>query len=296
MRTESSGQVTVVTGASSGIGRACAERFARRGDRLFLVARDSSALHRVASACHLLGAGTVTCRPGDVGDDQQVKAVVGEVLSQHARIDAWVHSAAVMAYGRFEDIPAAVFDEVVRTDLLGSANAARAVLPVLRRQGEGSLVLLGSVLGEMTVPFVSAYATSKWGLHGLVRLLRQENRDVPRVHVTLVSPVGVNTPIYEQAANYTGSVPRPPQPVYSADAVAAAVVRTVQHPPRRGVVHVGWNAWALRTTFAALPPVFDALVEPVMSRLGLTDRSARPALGNVFQPAPRHNARDGRWW
>ena len=72
---------------------------------------------------------------------------------------------------------------MVTTDLLGPANVARAALPEFRRQGAGTLILCGSLLAHITVPYMSAYVTAKWGLRGLVRTLRQETRDAPDIHV-----------------------------------------------------------------------------------------------------------------
>ena len=202
-------RVLLVTGASSGIGRAVAERAAERGDALVLVARDPEALEAVAETCRARGAADVRVEPADVGDDDAVARVVAATVDHHGRLDAVVHSAGVVAYGRLEDVPAEVFDGVLRTNVLGAANLARHVLPVLRRQRGGHLVLVGSVLGDIAAPFMTAYVVSKWAIRSLGRQLALENRDLSGVHVSVVSPGGVDTPIYESAANYLG-LPGPP--------------------------------------------------------------------------------------
>ena len=79
--------------------------------------------------------------------------------------------------------------------------------------GHGTLVLTGSLLGEITTPFMSSYVTSKWAVRGLGRLLEIENRDLAGVQVCVVSPGPVDTPVYRQAASYAGRVGRPPPPV-----------------------------------------------------------------------------------
>src|SRR5699024_6412014 len=112
------------------------------------------------------------------------------------RIDVWVDTAAVMAYGRFEDLPPEVFEKVVTTDLFGPANVARTALRQFRAQGRGTLILTSSLLAHVTVPYIGAYVTAKWGLRGLTRTLRQETRDAPGIKVCTLAPGSVDTPIY----------------------------------------------------------------------------------------------------
>src|SRR5687767_2399088 len=155
-----SSRVVVLTGASSGIGRAAALAFAARGDRLVLAARGLADLEQVAARC----GGSPLVVPTDISDRAQVERLAEAAVAQFGRIDVWADSAAVMAYGKFEDVPADVFDRVVTTDLLGTANVARAALGVFRRQGRGTLILCSSLLAHITAPYMSAYVTSKWGL------------------------------------------------------------------------------------------------------------------------------------
>ena len=222
--------VVLVTGASSGIGRATAQLAAQAGDHLVLVARGKAALEETAEECERAGAASTMVVPTDVGDDHAVARCVEQVIERHGRLDVVVSSAGVVAYGRVEDVPQEVFDGVIRTNLLGSANLARHVLPVLREQGHGSLVLVGSVIGHIGVPSMTAYVVSKWAIRALATQLQLENRDLPDVRITYVAPGGVDTPIYEQAANYAGFVGRPPPPVASPVRAAQQILRRVDHP------------------------------------------------------------------
>jgi NAD(P)-dependent dehydrogenase (short-subunit alcohol dehydrogenase family) len=284
-----SSRVVVITGASSGIGRAAALAFAARGDRVVLTARDEAALAAVAARC---GDGALVV-PADVTLPAQVDAVAEAALERHGRIDAWVDTAAVMAYGKFADLPVEVFDRVVATDLLGSSHVARTALRVFRRQRRGTLILGSSLLAHVTVPYMSAYVTAKWGLRGLMRTLRQETRDLPDVHVCWVAPGSVDTSIYTAAANYAGFVGRPPPPVDSPERVARAIVRLADRP--RSGVSVGVANRLIQTGFVLFPPVYDALVTPLMRGFGLSRQAVEAHDGNVFRPAPRTEGGPGRW-
>ncbi|MET0952434.1 MAG: SDR family NAD(P)-dependent oxidoreductase [Aeromicrobium sp.] len=281
-------RVIVVTGASSGIGRATALQAADRGEHLVLVARGESALQETFGECRDRGAASVAVHVADVGDDAVVEKVVAAILEQHGRIDAVVHCAGVVAYGRTEDVPAEVFDGVLRTNLIGSVNVARHVVPVMRRQERGALVLIGSVIGHIGVPSMSSYVLSKWGVRALARQLQLENRDVPRLSVSYVAPGGVDTPIYEQAANYDGFVGRPPPPVAKPDRVAEVALRRVDRPRAR--TQVGLANDAIRLGFSAMPWAFDVLVGPLF-RIAATDRTmpVPPDAGNVLASRPGGN-------
>jgi hypothetical protein len=140
---------------------------------------------------------------------------------------------------------------------------------------------------------MSAYATSKWGLRGLIRTLRQETRDAPDIHVCTLAPGSVNTPIYTSAANYAGFVGRPPPPVDQPERMAGAIVRLADKP--RTEVSVGATNRLIEFGFVALPPVYDALVGALMRRGGLSRRRIGPGTGNVFGPQPRLDGGPGRW-
>ncbi|MDG4826493.1 SDR family NAD(P)-dependent oxidoreductase [Asanoa sp. WMMD1127] len=285
-------RVVVVTGASSGIGRATALAFARRGDRLVLSSRSPEALGRIADECRALGA-VVRVEPVDINDAAAVRALSDTAATVFGRVDVWVNTAAVMAYGTFEELPAEVFDQVVRTDLLGGATVARVALARFRAQGAGVLVLGGSLLSVATAPYMSAYITSKWGLRGLARTLQQETRDAPDIHVCLVDPGGVDTPIYRTAANYTGRIGRPPPPVDRPEKVANAIVKLAERPRRAR--SVGLANRFVRLGFATMPPVYDVLVGPLMRLGGLSRDPVDANTGNVFAPLAAIEDTAARW-
>src|SRR5690349_15541465 len=285
-------RVVLVTGASSGIGEAAAHRVARRGDHLVLLARGRDALERVARDCDDLGAASSTVLAADISKDDEVGAAVAATIARHGWIDTVVGSAGVVAYGRVEDVPAEVFDQVVSTNLLGSVNLARHVLPVMRRQGGGSLVMVGSVIGHIAVPDMAAYVISKWGVRALVRQLQVDNRDSPGVRIGYVAPGGVDTPIYRQAATYGDAAGRPPFPVTTPERIAERALAVADGRRRGG--QVGLANEVIRFGFTALPWAYNRLVGPLFS-LAAQDQTVEvsPSPGNVLSSRDELNGLRG---
>jgi NAD(P)-dependent dehydrogenase (short-subunit alcohol dehydrogenase family) len=290
---ERDARTVVVVGATSGIGRATAHQLAAQGDRLVLAARSPDTLERTRQECVGRGSPDVLVVPTDVGVREQVEALFDEALARFGRVDGVVHGAAVIAYGRFEDVPPDVFDRIMTTNLIGTANVARRALQVFDEQQGGSLVVVGSVLAKIATPYMSTYCTSKWAVQGLVRILQIEARSKPDVHVSLVSPGGVDTPIYDQAGSYTGHPANPPPPVTPPEKVAAKVVAALDKPGRD--IPAGPVNWVMVAGFRMLPAVYDVLVGPMMRVLGQgrTEVPANP--GNVFDAVPAKEAVHGRW-
>jgi NAD(P)-dependent dehydrogenase (short-subunit alcohol dehydrogenase family) len=291
-------QVVVVIGATSGIGRATALALAEQGARLVLAARSRESLERTRLECELRAAGhagatDVLVVPTDVGDAAAVDILLDAAVARFGRVDVVVHAAAVLAYGRFEDVPADVFDRIQTTNITGTANVARSTLRVAADQGHGHLVVLGSVLGKMAAPLLSSYSTSKWAVHGLVRALQIEARSLPGVDISLVSPGGVDTPIYLLAGSYAGRVGRPPPPVDPPEKVARAILRVIDRPRREK--SVGSANGVMVAGFRFAPAVFDRIVLPLMRVAALSREPVAPHPGNVLVPTPSTEAVHGRW-
>ncbi len=286
-------RVVVVTGASSGIGLATALAASRAGDHVVLAARGESALKEAELECRTAGAASTLAVPTDVADDESVRRCVAAALEVTGRLDVVVHVAGVVSYGRTEVVPPEVFEGVLRTNVLGSVNVARHVIPLMRGHERGTLVLVGSVIGHIGVPGMSPYVLSKWAVRALARQLQLENRDRRDVHVVYVAPGGVDTPIYQVGGNYLGFLGRPPPPVTTPEKVAARIMRTVEQPRHR--VQVGLANDLMRFGFSAMPAVYDALVGPLFS-LAAQDggEPVPPHPGNVLGSTPDDYALRGR--
>jgi len=291
-RADSSPRVVLVTGASSGIGLATALEASRRGDHVVLLARAQASLARAASACRELSAASVETFTADVRDAEAVEAVVQRVVERYGRVDVVVHAAGQVGYGRFEEVPAEVFDAVVTANITGSANVARAVLPGMRERDAGAVYLVGSVIGGLAVPGMTPYVVGKWGIRALARQLQLENRDRRGVHVTLVRPGSIDTPIYTQAANYAGRVGRPPPPVYRPETVARRILDTVAAPPR--TIDVGVTNPLMLLGFTLVPQLYDVLVGPLYQLLAREHTTTPPTPGNALEAQPDGDGLRGR--
>jgi NAD(P)-dependent dehydrogenase (short-subunit alcohol dehydrogenase family) len=290
--TEAAARVVLVTGGSSGIGLATALALAAAGDHLMLLARAEGPLAAAAARCRSAGAASVTTVAADVRDAAAVTRAVEQLREAHGRLDVVVHCAGVAAYGRFEDVPAEVFDQALATTLGGAANVSRCALQAFEQDG-GRLVVVGSLLGKISTPFMSSYVTAKWGVHGLVRTLQIESRTTPHIDISLVWPGGVDTPVYLQAGTYLGRHGRPPPPVDPPEKVARRVVSALDRPRRE--VSVGPANRIIVAGFHLFPAVFDLLVTPLMRLGGLSREETTDNPGNVLSPSPEGEAVHGRW-
>jgi NAD(P)-dependent dehydrogenase (short-subunit alcohol dehydrogenase family) len=226
-------------------------------------------------------------------DEEALRAIVGGVLAEHGRLDAVVHAAQVMAYGRIEDVPRDVFERVVDTAIHGTANVARIVLPVFRQQGRGHLVIVNSLLGEIPTPGMGAYDAGKWGQRGLAEVLRLETLRDADIHVGIVSPGAINTPIYDAAANYAERGGFPPPLVIDPVRVADAILRMLDRPHRHAAV--GPLNTLVVTGYRLMPAIYERLAGPLVRLLVFRGAPNEGNPGNVFSPTQRLEAERGRW-
>lgn len=284
--------VVVIVGASSGIGRATARRFALRGSRLVLAARSRSSLQEVAESCRGLG-GEAVFVAGDITRPGVVDRIADEAVRRFGRIDAWVAAASVYGYGELERMPAGEARSIIDTNVHGTIDQVRAALPALRRS-HGVVVIVGSVFSALASPYVWAYVASKHAVAGFAASIRQElRRGRHPVDVTMIWPATTDTPIYRHAANRTGRAIHPIPPVVDPERVARAIVRAVQRPRRRRVVGVAQGS--MLALHALAPALADRVLSFAMGRFGLRRQRAEPTSGTVDAPDPPSNAVTGGW-
>lgn len=188
--------MVAITGASSGIDRAAALRFARRGSSLALCARSRKPLEAIAAECEATGA-TVLFETLDVSDEEAVEKFAAAAVERFGRIDVWVNNAGVIAYGEFLEIPSDVFRRVIETNLMGQVHGARAALRRFTAQGSGVLINMSLVWGRVSSPQVAPYIVSKNAVRALSECLRGELPADGDVHITTLAPQAVDTPIFD---------------------------------------------------------------------------------------------------
>jgi len=286
------GSVVVVTGASSGIGRATALALARAGARPVLVARRAGELDEVAAAC---GSDALAVA-ADVTDPDAVEEVARRAVERFDRLDGWVNCAGVMMFGALLDVPLADVRRVLDVNVLGYVHGARAALPRMIAQERGVLVNVSSLLGQIALPHGAAYSMSKAAVRAMAAALREELRldGVRGVAVTTVLVPAVDTPIYRVAANHSGRTPHPPPPVYSAERVAATILRQLR-TPRLEVVAGGPLAKAITHGHPIAPVVTERILATETKWLGLRQPSTEPTSGNLYRPDPAPGAVADGW-
>ncbi len=275
------GKVAVVTGASSGIGRATARALASKGCRLVLAARNEAALDAATRECGDLGGEAVTV-VADVADPRAVDRLAETALTRFGGLDIWINAAAVTQFGRIEQVPAEEFERVVLVNLMGTVHGCRAAIPIFRQQGHGVLVNLSSVAGTVGQPETSAYVATKWAIRGLGESLRMEVMDAPGIAVCTVFPPSIDTPLFQHGANHSGREPRPMPPVLPPERVAAVIADLISHPRREAFVGRGPSLLAL--THAMAPAITERMIARAVEREHFGDAPAPRGAGNLFTP------------
>ncbi len=283
--------VVVITGASSGIGRATALRLADKGAYVVAAARRERALETLAGECEQRGtpALPVVC---DVTDEDAVEDLADEALSHFGRVDAWVNNAAVSLFARFEEAPSDAYRQVIETNLFGYIHGARAAIRCFREQGYGNLVNVSSMLSRGGSPYVSAYAASKYAVNGLSRSLRQELTDSD-IEVSVVMPASIDTPLFQQAANYTGRAVKPMDPVYAPEKVAHTITKVIKKP--KPLTYVGNAGRMMGMLNNVSPPSYDKAMARQVENDHFQELPAPPQEGNLYEPQDHWARVDGGW-
>jgi NAD(P)-dependent dehydrogenase (short-subunit alcohol dehydrogenase family) len=183
------GRVVLVTGASRGIGKAIAEKFAQRGDQVFGTARQPESIRWAAG----------TLLPLDVEEETSVKHCVETVLSQAKRIDILVNNAGVTIPGAIEELSLTQVKSVFETNFFGVVRMTKAVLPAMRGRAGGRIVNIGSVAGFLPMPFQAVYAATKHALAGWTETLDLEVRRFG-IRAILIQPGFIRTDIDRQSS------------------------------------------------------------------------------------------------
>jgi short-subunit dehydrogenase len=255
-----SGKVIIITGASSGIGRATALQLARERARLALIARREDLLKSLAHEVQALG-GSSLVMTLDLLQRDHVKKMIDSTRAHFGRIDVLINNAGFGFYGTLENTPADVVRDIFDLNFDAPLLASQLVIPIMRAQGSGHIINISSVAGKRGIPLSGIYSATKFALNAISEALRVELGDTG-IDVSIINPGPTETEFGDHVRQVgiaqKFKMTRPPQ---SADAVAQCIVRCIQKPKAEVYPYRGGRlfAWA-----SAIAP---SLVDKVMARV-----------------------------
>ena len=277
-------QVVAIVGASSGIGREAALRFAQRGAKVMVAARSEPGLKSLVEEIQSFG-GEAAYVIADVSDFEQVKAIADKTVAQYGRLDTWVHAAATGVLAPFENITPEEFQRVIDVTLMGQVHGAMAALPHLKKEGRGALIHISSVEGVRALPLQSPYSAAKHGVEGFLEALRVElqHEKLP-ISVTSIKPAVINTPYYNKVRTKLGVKPTGIPPYYQPSIVVDAILYTAEHPTRDFI------AGDVGRVLDVLQRLSPELVDSILAVIGIpgqrtNEPKSEDAPDNLFAPA-----------
>ncbi|XGV98550.1 MAG: SDR family oxidoreductase [Leptolyngbya sp. BL-A-14] len=281
-------QVVAIVGASSGIGREAALRFAQKGAKVVVSARSEAGLASLVNEIHQSG-GDATAVVADVSSFEQVQSIAEKAVTAYGRLDTWVHSSASAVIAPFDQVTPEEFKRVIDVTLTGQVYGAMVALPHLKREGRGALIHISSMEGRRALPLQSSYSSAKHGVEGFLESLRVElKHEGSGVSVTSIKPAVINTPFYNNALTKLGVKPTGLPPYYAPSLVADAVLYTAEHPTRDFIVgDVGKILDILQRLSPSLVDTFLVLAGFQGQR---TDElKSEDAPHNLYEPVPEHD-------
>ena len=235
-------RTALITGASSGIGKATALAFAKAGINLVLIGRDQAKLTAVAQAAEAVGV-TAKTYVVDLSILDRVSAKIAEIAAAHQDLDILINNAGIAYTGSIADSPLADWQKVIDLNLTSVFLCVQGILPHLRQRKSGLIVNVSSIAGKQVFPNWGIYSVSKFGLMALTQAIAGEER-VNGIRVTAVCPGSVNTPLWDTdtvQADFDRSAMLTPEMVaegilYAVLAPAGAVVEELTIMPSGGAL------------------------------------------------------------
>jgi NAD(P)-dependent dehydrogenase (short-subunit alcohol dehydrogenase family) len=235
-------QIVVVTGASSGLGRAIARGAAKRGAKVVVTARNAEALSNCVAEIEAAGSEGLAV-PADCVDQAQVEQVVAQTIERFGRIDTYVANAIVTVYAEAERLAPDELRRVMDVNFFGTVYGFWAALPHLRAT-KGTFLHVSSALAYRGIPLQAAYCASKAGLRAFFESARvEEQKAGTGVSISLVLPGAINTPQFDRDRQKIGYQPQPVPPIYQPEPFAEATLRCAEQPIRE--LPISWGAQKL---------------------------------------------------
>lgn len=275
------GKTVVITGGSSGIGRAIAEAFALEGCNIVVAARGKEGLDETVSLCRDLDVAALGV-PTDVSIAGDVQNLANKALQFNGRIDIWVNNAGVMASGKFEEIPIELNEQVIKTNLFGYMHGAYSVLPVFKKQQEGILINNISIGGFMPAPYSAAYSSAKFGIRGMMECLHGEISDFPDIHICNLYPQIQRSTGNMHSAKYSGLDFKIPPFAADPRDTAASIVQLAKDPKKD--FFPDFTSMILKNVYGLFPKPIMNTASAAM-RILMKIKKAPNNSGNVLIPS-----------
>ncbi len=293
MATAIKGKNIVITGASSGIGRATALALAKAGANIIVAARRELELEEVSLQCQKLNVISYYYKT-DVTVLDQMNNLFEFALEKLGSIDIWINNAGVGAVGEFTSTPMDVHERVIRTNLIGYMHGAYVSVPYFKNQGRGILINNISIGAYVPEPFATAYSASKFGLRGFSEALRSELGSFKEIHVCDVFPAFIDTPGFQHAANFSGKTVKPVPPVYRPEKVAEAIVSLCETP--RDKIVVGSSGRVAKVIHNVTPKLLgQAMSKFLQAYMKGESENVKPTRGSLFRPSRKGAGISGGW-
>jgi NAD(P)-dependent dehydrogenase (short-subunit alcohol dehydrogenase family) len=286
-------RVIAITGATAGVGRATARRFAREGDSVAVMARGAEGLAATVADIKLLG-GRALGLTVDVADAAQVEAAAARIERELGPIDVWINNAMVTAVGPVEAIAPSEFQRITDVCYHGFVWGTRAALFYMRPRNRGTIIQVGSALAYRSIPLQAAYCGAKHAIHGFTDSLRRElSHDGIRIELCMVHLPAVNTPQFDWCVNRTDHALEPVSPIFQPEIVADAIHHASLHPKRE--IFLGWPAIKAIVGNKLIPGTVDRYLASAgyTSPLTATPNTHPPT--NLFAPVAGDRGARGRF-
>jgi 3-dehydrosphinganine reductase len=263
------GTVIVITGGSSGLGKALAQRLIKRGANLMLIARDKSKLARVKDELSAIGTSgqRIEIFPCDVSDYTTTEKTLNTIVDTFGLPDILINCAGILREGYFEKLPLSIFRETMDINYFGVLNCTKAMIPFFRRKGRGRIVNISSLGGKIGSFGYTAYCSSKFAIVGLTDTLRAELKPL-NIKLHLVCPGEFESPMVDELNTYRTTENRvvtQTVPVLSLDVVADETIRGIQKD--RYLIIPGFIARFLEMTSRWFPSINRAVIDYQISRV-----------------------------
>ena len=298
--------VVVITGASAGVGRATAQRFAKAGARIALLARGRDGLEGARKEVEAFG-GTALLAILDVARADQVEAAAAQIEAELGNIDIWINNAMTSVFSPIKEMTPEEFRRVIEVTYLGCVHGTLTALRRMLPRDRGVIVQVGSALAYRAIPLQSAYCAAKHAVQGFTESLRSELiHDKSNVRVTMVQLPALNTPQFGWVKSRLPRKAQPIPPIFQPETAAEAIYFAAHHPRRE--FYVGWSSVTAIVTNKFFPGVLDRILAQRAYESQQYDGPEDPDRpNNLFAPVPGDHGAHGdfdlrakafsmQWW